>query len=130
MIVLLDTSACIFFAVKSDRLSADAYALIEHGDADVRVSPVSCVELACLQKRKRIQLKEHWRAWFRRQLDENGWRCSPIALEVFEEAWSLPEPIHRDPADRILIATARLEQMTLVTTDGLILNYPHVHSLA
>jgi PIN domain nuclease of toxin-antitoxin system len=38
--------------------------------------------------------------------------------------------IHRDPADRVIIATARLERLTLVTTDGKIRGYPHVTTLA
>jgi antitoxin (DNA-binding transcriptional repressor) of toxin-antitoxin stability system len=42
---------------------------------------------------------------------------------------SLPQPIHRDPADRIQIATARTERLTLVTTDGRIRRYPHVTSI-
>ena len=46
------------------------------------------------------------------------------------EAYSLPPPIHSDPADRILIATARLEKLTLVTTDAKIRAYPHVQSVA
>jgi antitoxin (DNA-binding transcriptional repressor) of toxin-antitoxin stability system len=44
--------------------------------------------------------------------------CLPITAEVLAEAYSLPPPIHRDPADRILIATARHERLTLVTSDG------------
>ena len=53
----------------------------------------------------------------------------PISLEIIEEAYSLPDPIHRDPADRLIIATARLENLTIITTDRLILDYPHVKSL-
>lgn len=50
-------------------------------------------------------------------------------MEVLAEAYSLPPPIHRDPADRVLIATARLERLTLVTTDGRIRAYPHVAAI-
>ncbi len=52
-------------------------------------------------------------------------KCSSDA-EIMAEAYSLPPPIHRDPADRVLIATARQERLTLVTTDGKIQAYPHV----
>ena len=47
-----------------------------------------------------------------------------------EEAFSLPEPIHRDPADRIIIATARVYDLDVVTTDARILAYPHVRTLS
>ena len=50
----------------------------------------------------------------------------PITQEIMEEAYSLQQPIHRDPADRLLIASSRVHRMTLVTTDPLILDYPHV----
>jgi len=46
------------------------------------------------------------------------------------EAYSLTVHIHRDPADLVLIATARLERLTVVTTDRKILDYPHVASLS
>jgi PIN domain nuclease of toxin-antitoxin system len=67
--------------------------------------------------------------WFREQAEKNGWNVLPISLEVAEESYSLPEPIHADPADRIIIATARVEGLTIITTDRLILDYPHVKSL-
>ena len=46
------------------------------------------------------------------------------------EAYGLTVPIHRDPADLVLIATARLERLTVVTTDRKILDYPHVATLS
>lgn len=128
MKVLLDTCACLFFAEASDRLSSQTYDLITAEQTEVYISAVSVAELACLQLKGRIKINEHWKIWFRRQLDVNGWTCVDLSLEIMEEAWSLPEPIHSDPADRELIATARLERMTLITTDRLILNYPHVNS--
>jgi PIN domain nuclease of toxin-antitoxin system len=48
----------------------------------------------------------------------------PITDEIMAEAYCLPPPIHRDPADLVMIATARLERLTVVTTDGKILSYP------
>jgi len=60
----------------------------------------------------------------------NGWTCIPIDLPVMQEAYSLPEPFHSDPADRIIVATARVHRCRVVTGDPKILNYPHVQSLA
>lgn len=59
-----------------------------------------------------------------------GSACLPITAEIMAEACSLPPPIHRDPADRVLIATARHERLTLVTKDGKIIGYPHVATVA
>lgn len=129
MKVLLDTCACLFFAEESDRLSGPAYDLITHRNSEVFISAVTSAELACLSQKRRLKLSTHWKLWLRQQLEVNDWICKSVTLEVLEEAWSLPEPIHADPADRIIIATARLERMTVVTTDSLILDYPHVVSL-
>lgn len=127
---LLDTCTVIHLAQQPDLLSPTARKRLTDRSASVFCSAVTLAELACLQERRRINLPGHWRQWFRRQIDVNGWNCLPVGLEIIEEAWSLPEPIHRDPADRVLIATARLKGMTLVTTDRLVLGYPHVRSLA
>ena len=50
-------------------------------------------------------------------------------LRIVEEAYSLPEPFHADPVDRVLVATARLHNLQLVTGDRKILDYPHVQTL-
>ena len=46
------------------------------------------------------------------------------------EAYNLPGKFHKDPADRILVATARLHNFTLLTADDLILRYAHVKSIS
>ena len=93
-------------------------------------SVVTAGELACLAERKRIVLPRHWKTWFRECVERNGWNLLPLTIDIMEEAYSLPEPIHRDPVDRILIATSRIEDMTIITTDRLILDYPHVRARA
>lgn len=124
---LLDTCAILFVAENTADLSAATLKLIDAAPAgEVFVSAISVAELACLQERGKITLKQHWRAWWSALLKQTAWTCLPITAEVMAEAYSLPPPIHRDPADRVLIATARHERLTLVTTDGKILGYPHV----
>jgi len=128
---LLDTCAILFVAENTTDLSAATLRLIDTASPDtVCVSAVSVAELACLQERGRIRLKHHWRAWWDALLKRTGWLCLPVTAEIMAEAYSLPAPIHVDPADRILIATARLEKLVIVTTDGKIRSYPHVQSAA
>ena len=59
-------------------------------------------------------------------------RALPIDLtnEIGWEAYNLPGRFHNDPADRLLVATARVRNLTLVTGDDLILRYPHVKTLS
>ncbi len=128
---LLDTCAILFVAENTTDLSPATLKLIDGASGgEVFVSAISVAELACLQERGRITLKKHWRAWWEALLKRTEWICLPITAEIMAEASSLPPPIHRDPADRVLIATARLDRLTLVTTDGKIGDYPHVTTLS
>lgn len=128
---LLDTCAVLFIAENTTDLSPATLRVIgEAPPGEVFVSAVSVAELACLQEGGRITLKQHWRAWWDALLKRTAWDCRPVTAEIMAEAYSLPPPIHRDPADRVLIATARCERLTLVTTDGKIRGYPHVTTIS
>ena len=59
-----------------------------------------CAEIACAAERGRIEIDRHGRLWFRHYVELNGWTVLPIELESVEEAYALPAPFHRDPADR------------------------------
>jgi PIN domain nuclease of toxin-antitoxin system len=128
--ILLDTCTVIFIAQDPDRLSQTARELLVDKDNAVFASVVTAGELACLVERKRVVLSRHWKIWFRDCVERNGWNLLPLTIDIMEEAYSLPEPIHRDPVDRILIAASRVEDMTIITTDRLILAYPHVNARA
>lgn len=129
MRLLLDTCAVVFVCENSDRLSVKAKGQITHPEAEIFVSAISVAELACAEERGKLRLKGGWRNWWKQALTVNGWVCLPTSAEVFEEAYSLPQPIHADPGDRVIIATARLHGLTLVTTDQKILDYPHVQTI-
>ena len=98
-------------------------------DSDIRVSVISLAELACAVERRRVMIDMHWKKWFRFYTELNGWQVENISLEIVEEAYSLPDVFHSDPADRIITATARLSDCTIITADKKILEYPHVNSM-
>ena len=52
----------------------------------------------------------------------------PFSFEIAMKAYTIPELFHKDPADRILVATALTEDLTFITADEQILDYPHVNS--
>ncbi len=93
------------------------------------MSVISCAEIACAVERRRIELDRHWKNWFRTYTELNGWQIVPIDLEVMEEAYSLPEYSDRDPADRIIVATARKLHLQMVTADPRMLDYAHVETV-
>ena len=127
---LLDTCAVLWVVAEPSRLSNHTQQLLTFETSEIYVSPISAAEIACAVKRERIKLDRHWRTWFRYYIEFNGWSVIPIDLEVVEEAYSLPDEFHADPADRIITATARLNALTVVTGDSKILEYPHVKSNA
>lgn len=128
---LLDTCAVLFIAANTADLSSATLGLIGSAPpGEVFLSAISVAELACLQEHRKITLHLHWRAWWDAFLKQTAWTCLPITAEIMAEAYSLPPPIHRNPADRVLIATARVERLTLVTTDSKIRSYPHVATVA
>jgi len=129
MNLLLDTCAIIWAVSDPDCLSKPARSALADETAEVCYSPISCAEIAWAVQRKKIAIDRHWRLWFRHYVELNGWEEAPIDLNIIEEAYSLPEPFHADPADRILVATARLRGCHLVTGDRKILLYPHVRTL-
>ena len=129
MNVILDTCAMIWCVSAPDKLSENAREVIVAPDTQVFVSAISCAEVACLAKDGRIDVRPHWRTWFDRAIGDNGWTVLSIDLETVQEAFSLPDKFHRDPADRFIVAAARLRQMHIVTADTRILEYPHVRSL-
>ncbi len=90
---------------------------------------MSCAEIAWAVERKRIVLDRHWKLWFRHYVDQSGWECLPIDLDIVEEAYSLPDPFHADPVDRLIVATARIHGLHVITADPKILSYPHVRTL-
>ena len=126
MKLLLDT-CCIIWAVSDpSALSKGAKLLLAAAESEVYVSVISAAEIACGVERRRIIIDRHWKSWFRYYIDLNRWQVENISLEIMEEAYSLPDAFHADPADRIITATARLNNYTILTADEKIISYPHV----
>jgi len=126
MKLLLDT-CCIIWAVSDpSALSKSAKLLLAAAESEVYVSVISAAEIACGVERRRIIIDRHWKSWFRYYIDLNCWQVENISLEIMEEAYSLPDAFHADPADRIITATARLNNYTILTADKKIISYPHV----
>lgn len=129
MKLLLDTCALIWCVSDPDKLSPAAQAAVCSDDVHVCISAISYAEIACLVESGKIETAPHWRTWFDRALDDNGWSVLALDLDTVQEAFSLPGSFHRDPADRFLVATSRLNRIPIVTADRRLLDYPHVQTL-
>ena len=128
MKLLLDT-CCIIWAISQPAaISQTAKTLLSAEDSEIHVSVISVAEIACAVERGRIVIDRHWKKWFRHYVSLNDWQVDSIDLEIMEEAYSLPDTFHADPADRIIIATSRIKNFTILTADQKILSYPHVNA--
>jgi PIN domain nuclease of toxin-antitoxin system len=87
------------------------------------ISVLSVWEVALLVEKKRVKLDRSLDAWL--DLSFTLWEIQlmPLTRNIAVEATRLPGELHRDPADRILAATARVEDLTLVTHDRALLAY-------
>ena len=133
--LLLDTCAIIWIAldepIRPEAVAAMSASVI--AEERVRVSPISAWELGMLSARGRLAAARSATAIFSEVIATPGVRIEALSPEVLIESSFLPGILHRDPADRILIATARRFDLTLVTRDRTILDYAkegHVRALA
>lgn len=116
MRLLLDTHALVWALAEPARLTSRARAAISNPSADVYASVVSAWELAILQGLARVQLSAPLDRIFTEGLAALRIRLLPIQLQHLATVAQLPQH-HRDPFDRLLVATAAVEKLTLVTCD-------------
>lgn len=90
------------------------------------MSAISCWEVAKLVERGRLALPCPVFDWLQQALSYPGVRLIELSPRICVESTQLPGAFHRDPADQIIVATARVFDAPLVTVDGRILEYPHV----
>lgn len=115
MRVILDTCVCIWAISDPAKLTAPAEKILKSEDTEVFVSVISSAGIACAVARGRLKIRGHWKTWFNHFTFLNGWNLVDIDIAVIQEAYSLPEGFHADPADRIITASARLFQCPVIT---------------
>ena len=116
MRVLLDTHALVWALAEPERLSLRARATIANPTTDAYVSMASAWELGILESLGRVRLGVSLDSIFSEGLAALRIRLLPIQLQHVVRVTALPRH-HRDPFDRLLIATAMTEKLTLVSGD-------------
>jgi PIN domain nuclease of toxin-antitoxin system len=129
-LIVLDTHVWVKWVAGDPEFPArHAAALREHEAKGMGVSVISCWEVAMLVSGGRLELALPADAWIDRALAYPGVRLIDLTPRIAVESTRLPPEFHRDPADRILVATARTLGCPLVTADEKILAYPHVQTI-
>lgn len=124
-LLLLDTHALVWSMNDNPKLGSNAKEAIRlaYRQNCARISAITPWEIALLVGKNRLNLGKDVLVWIREVLALPGVRLAPLEPEIAVESTRLPWLMHPDPADRILVATARHLGATLVTADAALLEF-------
>jgi PIN domain nuclease of toxin-antitoxin system len=130
-VIVLDTHAWVWFVDDPRQLSAAARKATETARAagSIVISSISCWEVAMLAAGGRLKLTIDVRDWIAKCEALPFFNFVPVDNAIFARSVFLAGPLHADPADRIIIATALTRDIPIVTKDRKIRNYPRVQSI-
>ncbi len=128
MKLLLDTHVWIWSQEDVDRIGPQTKRLLLGTEHENYVCAVSTLELARLVAAGTINVSIALREWVERAIRAIHARTVDVSHEIAMEAYALPGPFRKDPADRLLVATARCNDLTILTADERILTYRGVRS--
>ena len=129
--IVLDTHAWVWFISNPELLSERAKRYLDAAveEKAIMISSISVWEVALLIAKKRLILTLELNDWIAKSEMLPFFKFIPVDNSVAIKAVNLLQPLHRDPADRIIIATAISLGAPIVTKDEKILNYPHVQTI-
>lgn len=129
--IVLDTHALVWWVAGDDALSVRARSAIkkELSGGEIVVSSISTWEIAMLVAHEKLVLAVDVDAWLATLAEIEVLRVAPVDVEIAVKSVSLPGKFHKDPADRMIVATARMLGAPLVTKDEKIRAYAHVKTI-
>ena len=129
--IVLDTHTWIWFISKPEVLSKRAKKAVSAAvkEKSVLISSISAWEVALLVIKKRLTLTLDVTDWIAKSEGLPFIQFIEISNSIAVKSVNLPQPLHPDPADRIIIATALTAGVPLVTKDKKLINYPHVKTI-
>ena len=123
--ILLDT--CVLLWLNTDRAVITPRAmkaLNRHSDG-LAFSPVSVMEIAIKKRKGKLELPVSTPEWMKQLVADYGLIQIPLNFEISCAVTQLPE-IHNDPFDRIILATAKVNRVSVITSDPVIARYPGI----
>lgn len=129
--IVLDTHVLIWWVDVPNKLSKKARKAIEEEKfkKGILISSISVFEINILVKKNKLELISNPGAWLGKIESLPFIKFIPVDNKIAADSVNLPDFYHKDPADRIIIATALNEGVKLITADKKILNYPLVQSI-
>lgn len=130
-VIVLDTHTLVWWVTGDPALSVAAKAAIdlELNGGDIVISSISAWEIAMLVEREKLVLSMDVSAWLATVAQIEAVRFMAVDVEVAVKSVELPGEFHKDPADRMIVATARKLAVPLLTKDEKIRAYPHVKTI-
>lgn len=129
--IVLDTHIWVWWVHGDERVTRTQAEIIKATETDIiGVSAISAWEIANLVEYNRLELPCPLYEWFHEALSYPGIRLIELTPEIAIESTTLPGEFHRDPADQIIVATARHYDSPLITSDNKILKYPYIKTVA
>ena len=113
--ILIDTHIWIWWASNSEQLSTRSRSILTRPGERFFLSAISCWEVAKLVEYHRLSLDRPVQEWIWAAMSFGNLEMLPLTPEILVGSTQLPEPFHRDPADQIIVATARQHQIQLQT---------------
>lgn len=129
--IVLDTHTLVWWVSGDPLLSERARTAIEREqpDGDIIVSSISAWEIAMLVERGKLVLTMDVDSWLSTVAQIDAVHFHPVDVEIATKSVDLPGDFHKDPADRMIVATARKLAVPLVTKDDKIRAYAHVKTI-
>jgi PIN domain nuclease of toxin-antitoxin system len=125
--IVLDTHIWVNWILGGDAALTPAVVDAMQKEGRLTVSSISCFEVTLLVRRGKLELPLPVNEWLTEALANSGVDSLPVTCEIANRAVMLPE-IHRDPADRIIIATALVHDAKLASMDSVFPNYQELQN--
>jgi PIN domain nuclease of toxin-antitoxin system len=122
---LLDTCTLIWLASFQDSLTQKVKSTLRNNPGNLYISSISAFEIAIKTVKGKMELPLPPDEWFREAIRLHGIEEIPITSDIASKSALLPR-FHNDPCDRIIIATAMLENMMIITKDENFSKYPDI----
>ena len=131
MRIVLDTHAWIWWVTEDRRLSRRGAQAIQHAreEGELSLSMISIWEVAKKVEKRQLVLDRPMRDWLEQATGRSGLVLAELTPAILVDSCDLPQPFHGDPADQLIVATARHERAALVTKDRNIRRYAHVQTI-
>lgn len=125
--IILDTHIWIWWVINSPSLKKEFRSCIEK--EDVAINVISCWEVSKAVEKGKLQFNISVEQWLKEAIDDYSITVIPLDTQIIVESTRLPGKFHKDPADQLIVASARVLDIPLLTADEKILKYPFVKLL-